>query len=185
MKVASSELETGLGRVDLRSGDRPDSRRTRALPADGDRTRRRGVPEGVPDAECAPNVAIGHLPAVELGVQPLSHALGPDAAFGAVGMSPEREQREVALRDDIGAVTRPPQLGERGVLPRRRLNPFDPRVQREHCSSRHAVLQAGPRCPPERLRALGHAFVERANSASERQDLLSRDLQLRLHRTRH
>jgi len=47
-----------------------------------------------------------------MGVQPLSHALGPKATLGVVGKPPEREQREVALRDDIGVVPRAPQLDE-------------------------------------------------------------------------
>ena len=34
--VASSQLATRVGRVDLRGGDRPDDRRTRAFPADRD-----------------------------------------------------------------------------------------------------------------------------------------------------
>src|SRR5206468_4438159 len=38
--VASSELATRVGRVDLRSDDRPEGRRTRAFPADGDRASR-------------------------------------------------------------------------------------------------------------------------------------------------
>ena len=47
VEVASSELATGVGRIDLRSDDRPNRRRTRAFPADGDRARRRGVPDRV------------------------------------------------------------------------------------------------------------------------------------------
>ena len=75
--------------------------------------------------------------------------------FGAVGMPPEREQREVALRDDVGVVARPPELRERRVLPRRRLDPVDARVQREQRGPRHAVLQPGPRRPPQRLGPVG------------------------------
>src|SRR5207237_4672657 len=120
-----------------------------------------------------------HPPAVEMGVQPLGHALGAKPALGVVRKPPEREQREVALRDDIGVVTRAPKLGERRMLPRGRLDPLYPRVQREQSGSRHAVLQAGPRRTPQRLRAHWHSLVERADSSSERQDLLSSDPELR------
>ena len=122
---------------------------------------------------------------VELGVQPLGHALGPQPALRVVGKPPEREQREVALRDDVGVVTRAPQLGERRVLPGRRLDSSYPRVQGEQRGSRHAVLQAGPGCPPQRLRAHWHSLVERADSSSEGQDLLPRDPESRFPRARH
>ena len=83
----------------------------------------------LPTPSARADLAVGHPRAVEMGVQPLGHALGPQAALGVVGKPPEREQREVPLRDDIGAVPRAPELGERGVLPRRRLDTLDPRVQ--------------------------------------------------------
>jgi len=51
--------------------------------------------------------------------------------------------------------------------------------------SRHAVLQAGPRRSPQRLRAHRHSLVQRADSSPEGEDLLSRDLESRFHRTRH
>ncbi len=104
------------------------------------------------------------------------------AALGVVGKPPEREQREVALGDDIGVVARPPELGERRILPRRRLDPVDPRVQRQQRGSRHAVLQAGPRRPPQRLRALRHPLVEPTDPSPERQDLLPREPESRSRR---
>ena len=81
--------------------------------------------------------------------------------LAVVGEPPQREEREVALGDDVGLVPRPPELDERGMLPGRGLDLLDPRVQREERGSRHAVLQAGPRRPPQRLRAFGHSLVER------------------------
>jgi hypothetical protein len=42
VEVASSEFAARGGRVDLGSVERPDRRRTRAFPTDGDRARRRG-----------------------------------------------------------------------------------------------------------------------------------------------
>ena len=71
------------------------------------------------------------------------------------------------------------------MLPGRRLDPAYPRVQREQRGSRHAVLQAGPRRPPQRLRAHRHSLVQRADSSPEGEDLLSRDLESRFHQTRH
>ena len=158
--------------------DRPDGRRSCALPADGDGARRRGVPEHVRiDAERAPDLAVRHARSVELGVQLLGDPVGPQAALGAVGIPPQREQREVTLGDDVRAVAGPPQLGERRILPRRRLDPLDARVQREQRRSRHAVLQAGPRRPPQRLRARRHSLVERTDPSSESQNLLPREPQ--------
>jgi hypothetical protein len=58
VEVAPSELAARVARVDLGSDDRPDSRRSRAVPADRDGARRRGVPERVPDAERAASLAI-------------------------------------------------------------------------------------------------------------------------------
>ena len=69
------------------------------------------------------------------------------------------------------------------MLPGRRLDPLDPRVQREQRGSRHAVLQAGPGRAPQRLRARRQALVERADPSPERQDLPPRDPQSRLRRT--
>ena len=173
----------------------------------------------------------------------------PAAALDGVGEPPQREEREVALGDDVGLVPRPPELDERGMLPRvdvpstracsertrgsrhavlqpgplpaaalggvgqparragsraRRRRGLAARLQSwtsEGCShvegstfstracsessSRHAVLQPGPRRAPQRLRAVGHSHVERTDTSSERQDLLSREPQLRRHRRGH
>ena len=99
VEVASSELAARVGRVDLGSDDRPDGRRSRAVPADRDRARRRGVPERVADAERAPDLAVRHARAVELGVQPLGHPLGPQAALRACReASPARTARSRAWR---------------------------------------------------------------------------------------
>ena len=66
----------------------------------------------IADAKCASDLAVGHPPAVEMGVQLRGRALGTQAALGVVGQPPQREQREVVLGDDIGAVPGPPELGE-------------------------------------------------------------------------
>jgi len=107
----------------------------------------------------------------ENGADPLRHLLGALAAFLVVGEPPEREQCEVALRDDIGVVTRAPQLGERRMLPRRRLDPVHPRVQREQRGSRHAVLQSGPRCSAEGPGTAWEPLVESTDVPTERKDL--------------
>ncbi len=99
----------------------------------------------------------------------------PDArpAGGSWGypMSAEREQGEVALRDDVGVVARPPELNERGIRQRRGLNPVDARVERKQSCSRHAVLQAGPRRSPKRLRPHRHPLLEPTDPPPERQNL--------------
>ena len=58
------------------------------------------------------DLAVGHPPAVEMGVQLRGRALGTQAALGVVGQPSQREQREVVLGDDIRAVPGPPELGE-------------------------------------------------------------------------
>ena len=104
--------------------------------------------------------------------------------FALSGSLPSENSAKSRFGDDVGAVARPPQLGERGILPRRRLDPVDPRVQREQRGSRHAVLQAGPRRPPQRLRARRQPLVEPTDPSSERQDLPPREPESRLHRNR-
>ena len=141
VEVASSELEARVGRVNLRGGDGPDGRRSCAIPTDGDRARRCRVPERVRvNAKRAPDLGVRHARALEMVVQLRRDALGPQAALDVVGMPPQREQYEVTLGDDVCAVARSPELGKRRILPRRRPNPVDPRVQREQRGSWHAVL---------------------------------------------
>ena len=111
----------------------------------------------------------------------VAQPLGPQAALDVVGMPPQREQREVTLWNDVGAVARPPELGERRIIPRRRLDPVDARVQREQCRPRHAVLQARPRSAPQRLRALRHSLLEPTDPSSERQNLLPCEPKSRRH----
>src|SRR3712207_1880877 len=106
-----------------------------------------------------------------MGTELLGQPLGPLATFRVVGKSPEREQREVLLRDDIRAVPRPPELGERGVVQRRRLHAVEARVEGEERRARHAVLQAGPRGPSKRIRSQRNALLEPADSTPEREDL--------------
>ena len=79
----------------------------------------------------------------------------PAAERRLVGQPPEREDREVTGRHDVRVVPRSPELDERWILPRRRLGPLDARMDREERGSGHAVLQAGPCCPPERRRPRG------------------------------
>ena len=118
VEVASRELAARIGRVDFGGGDGPDGRRACALPADGDRARRRGVPERFgltpsarptsPSFMRAPSRWAWSCAAIRSArSRPLSSS-GP----------PQREQREVALGNDVGAVARPPELGERADRPR-------------------------------------------------------------------
>ena len=93
----------------------------------------------------------------------------------------EREDREIGPGDDVRVVARPPQLDERRVLPRRRLDALDARVKGEHGRPRHAVLQAGPGRLTERLRARRQALVEPVDPPPERDDLLPCQLEARRH----
>ena len=137
-------------RARCRGGDAPDDRRAGAAPADLDRARRCGVPDPGTETERAPRLAVGHATAVEMGVDRGRSAARPQAALLGVGEPPEREQREVAPRNDVRVVARPPELGERSVVQRRRPDTRDARVQGEKRRPRHAVLEPCPGRPLER-----------------------------------
>jgi hypothetical protein len=86
VEVASGELAARVRGLDLGRDDRPHGRLSRALPANRDRARRRGVPERVRvDAEGLPRLAIRHPCAAEMGVQLLGDALGPQPALDVGG----------------------------------------------------------------------------------------------------
>ena len=70
-----------------------------------------------------------------------------------------------------------------GVLPRRRPDVLDPRVERQQRRPRHAVLQPGPRGAPQRVRARRRPLLEPADPSPEGQDLFSGELEGRWHRT--
>src|SRR5215211_5471506 len=55
-------------------------------------------------------------------------------------------------------------------------------MQREQRGSRHAVLQAGPRRPPQRLRADRHSLLEPTDPSPERQNLPPGEPDSRVHR---
>ena len=112
-------------------------------------------------------------------MQASGQVLGDLPGTGIVRQPPEREDREIARRDDVRVVTRPPQLDERWVVPRGRLGPLDTRMDREERSSGHAVLQAGPRRTPERASSAWEPLVERADVPSEREDLRPREVEPR------
>ena len=112
-------------------------------------------------------------------MQPGGEVLRHPPGAGSVRQPPEREDREVARRDDVRAVPRPPELDERRVLPGGRLGALDARVDREERGAGHAVLQAGPRRTPERAPSAWEPLVERADVSSEREDLRPREVEPR------
>ena len=99
-----------------------------------------------------------------------------------VGIATEREQREVARRHDVAGVARPPQLGQRGMLPRRRLDALEPRVQGQDGRPRHAVLQPRPGRAAHGLLGQRLAPLEAADLPAEGQDLRAGELE-RAHST--
>ncbi len=108
VEVAPSELATRVGWVDLRGGDRPDGRSTRAVPANRDRARGRGVPDGVPRPSASPSSRSSCRLPSSWACTCSAMLLGAEPALGIVGKPREREEREVVLRDDIGACTEGP-----------------------------------------------------------------------------
>ena len=152
VEVTAGELAARVGGLDVGRRDTPDDRRAGAAPPDLDRAGRRGVPDRGAETERAPRLAVGHATAVEMGVDRGRDAARSQAALLGVGVPPEREQREVAPRNDVRVVARSPELGERGVVQRRRPDTRDARVQGEKRRPRHAVLQPCPGRPLERGR---------------------------------
>jgi hypothetical protein len=59
-------------------------------------------------AEAASHLAVGHLSTVKEGVEAAGEVLRTASPLGVVGESPEREDREVIRRDDVGAEPRTP-----------------------------------------------------------------------------
>jgi hypothetical protein len=97
-----------------------------------------------------------------VGVQSLGNALGPKPALGVVGKPPEREQGEVALRDDIGVVTRAPELGEAPDPPTSTTRPrLSARATR--AARLAACCPAGLPTPPAAATASPSAFARRAH----------------------
>ena len=129
--------------------------------------------------ERSPGLAVGHPRATQEGVQAGGRVLRGPPGAGIVRQPPEREDREVACRDDVRAETRPPELDERWVLPGGRFGPLDARVDREERGSGHAVLQAGPSRTPERAPSGREPLIERADVSSEREDLRAREFEPR------
>ena len=152
--------------VDVGWRNGPDGRLSRPVPAHQHRPGRRGVPQRVGrDAEpwpASPNFIAGHR-----GRRAGERRDPRLPRRRIVGQPPEREDREVASGDDVRAVSRPPQLDERRVLPPVRLGSLDTRMDREDRRPRHAVLETRPRRTPER-RAPGAAALQRADGPTER-----------------
>ena len=176
MQVTTRELEASVARVDHGSRHGPHDRLSRAVPANQDRAGRCGVPEPVRvHAERVPGIAVPRPRASKVAVKAGSQVLSDTQRAAFVGQPPEREDRDVPRRDEIGVITRPPQMHERRVLPGRRLGPLDTSMDGEERSARHAVLQARPRREPERAPSAWEPLVESADVPPEREDLRTRD----------
>src|SRR5207247_2754774 len=110
----------------------PNGRRSRAVPPDEHPAGRGGVPKPVGGfTEPSPRLAVGHPPSAEEGMEAVGEVLREPPALGIVRQPPEREDREIARRDDVRAEPRSPELNERRVLPRGRFGPLDARMARE------------------------------------------------------
>jgi len=178
VQVPARELEASCRRVDIWWRHRPDGRLSGAVPTDPDRTGRRSVPEPVGMlAERATRFSVGHLPAAEKSVQTSRHFMcePPTSVIG--WQPPKGKDREIACRDDVCAVPRPPELDERSIFPGGGLCSLDARVDRKKRRSRHAVLKAGPRRTPQGTRAGREPLVEPTDGSSIRQDLRPREVE--------
>ncbi len=150
------------------------------LPTKKDRAGRRRIPQPIRDfAERPARLAVRHPRATEEATQASGQVLRDTPGADFVRQPPEREDREVPCRDDVRAVTRPPHLDERRVLPCRRLGPRDAGMDGEERSAGHAVLQARPRRAPERAPSARKPLVERADVPTKREDLRPREVEPR------
>ena len=125
------------------------------------------------DPEAPPRLAGGHPPA---GQERLEAVGGPDRAFqgGPVVWKPtEREDGAVSRGNHIGAVSRPPDLDELGILPRRWLRSGHARMDREDRGPGHAVLEPDPRGRPKAGRARREPLVEGTHRPSVVEDLVA------------
>ncbi len=180
MQVSPRELEARIARVDLGPGHGPYGRESRAVPPDHDGAGRGGVPEPVGVLpERSPGVTVGRHRAAEVRVQTGGQFLRPPQAGRIVRQPPQREDTEVASRDDVGVEPRPPELDQRWVVPRGRQGSLDARVDREQRRPGHAVLQARPRRAPERPPAARQPRIEFADAPPEPKDPRSREVEPR------
>ena len=129
----------------------------------------------LPTPSARADLAIRHPPIAEDVPHAGRHLLGDAPAARIVGPPAEREHRNIRGRNDVHAEPRPPYLDERGVLPRGRLGPRHASMDREQRGSRHAVLEAGPRRMPQRVRASWEPLVKRLDLPPEREDLGARE----------
>src|SRR5581483_5289426 len=122
-------------------------------------------------------MAVGDPTALDGLAQPRSKILRTSPATFVVRVSADSEHSVVARRDDVHAEPRPPDLDERGILPRRRARPLDTGVDREQRGPRHAVLQTRPRRLPKRAGAGRKPLVEAGDAPAEGEDLRARQLE--------
>jgi len=128
-------------------------------------------------AEPAPHLAAIHSPTVEEGFDAVGELVPLAARRGIVRQPRDGEECVVAFGNDVRAEARPPDLHERRIFTARRLDLLDAGVNREERSSRHAVLQSGPRGEPQRLRARGEPLVQATDASSKREDLRARQIE--------
>ena len=82
------------------------------FPADQDRSGGRRMPDAVADTEHPCDLTIGHAAIAEYAGHPGGHLFRNAASPRVVRIPTQREDREVRLRDDVGAEPRSPHLDE-------------------------------------------------------------------------
>ena len=146
VKVALSEFEAGVLRVDIRWRDDPDIRLAGAVPSDKDSAGRRGVAEAVGvDAHSMTGGFAGHAAAFEEHMQAGGGVVGSGTAAGIFGQAAEGENGEILQRHDIVTESRPPNLHQRRMLPHSWVRVPDAGMDGEQRGTGHGVLQACPR----------------------------------------
>ena len=156
----------------------PDDRRSGAFPADRDGARRRGVPDRV--ARCRARLRPRGPSSSGRRDAPWTRAAISSARrrpFAVSGSLPSENSAKSRLATTYVLYRGPHSWMSDGIVPRRRLDPLDARVQREQRRPRHAVLEAGPRRPLQRRRPWRRSFLEPTDPAPERENLLPGELQ--------
>ena len=156
-------------RIDGGWRHRPDRRSSRAVPSHHHSAGRGGIAQRIGvHAKSASRLAVGHRPAVEERFEPVRQLLRIPTSGTIVGQPPKGEHRSVAFGDHVRAEPWPPQLHQRRVLPAARLGTLDTGMDRQERGPRHAVLQAGPRRGPQRVRTRRESLIEAAGASSKR-----------------
>ena len=128
---SGTQLEPRIARIGRWRWHHPQCRLRGAVPPHPHAAGQGGVAQPVGRlAKRARHLAVDHPRVAQHPRHAVGQVLGQAPRRAAVGQAAEREDRRIALVDDVGAVARAPQLHERRRLPARRRRSRHARMQR-------------------------------------------------------